>query len=202
MSIEQIIASGLLELYVIGDLSPSEILLVEEAMEKDESIRREIAEIEKALEAYAFANAIPVAPTLGPLLFATINFSDRLKNGEITINPPSLNASSKIVDYSLWLEREDMQAPDEYDSSYAKIINSDEEKTTMIVWLKDNAPEETHTNEYEKFLIVEGSCDITIGDEVHSLKRGDFLAIPLFIKHTLVVTSTYACKVILERAAA
>ncbi|MBK8634430.1 MAG: cupin domain-containing protein [Saprospiraceae bacterium] len=202
MSIDQIISSGLLELYVMGDLSPAELAIVEKAMEEDESVRNEVLKIEKTLEAYAFKYAVPVAPSAQAMLLATVNFTDRLKNGEVPGNPPTLNPQSKITDFSQWLERADMQEPEEYDSMYGRIINSDEVQTTMIIWLKEGAPDETHTDEFEKFLIVEGSCDITIGEDVHSLKSGNFLSIPLFVNHNVVVTSEVSCKIILQRTAA
>ncbi len=59
-----------------------------------------------------------------------------------------------------------------------------------------------HTHELEKFLILEGTCDITIEDEVYSLKAGDFLSIPLYNKHDVKVTSLNPCKAILQRIAA
>ncbi len=202
MSINPIIATGLLELYVIGDLPKSEMLRVEKAMEQDESVRLEILEIEKAMEAYALHNAVSVAPAVKPMLFAALNYQSRLENGEVPVLSPALNAQSKISDFSQWLEREDMQEPEAYDSMYGNIIDSNEEKTTLIVWLKDGAPDETHTDEIEKFLIVEGTCDIQIGDAVHSLKSGDYLSIPLHINHNVKVTSSFRCKIILERSAA
>lgn len=202
MFIDQIISSGLLELYVIGDISPSEVELVEQAMEKDESVRQAVLEIENALEAYATEHAVPVSCTIKPMLLATANYMDRMQNGETPTSAPSLSENSKVSDFKQWLEREDMQEPNEYDSMHGRIISSDEVKTTMIVWLKDGAPDETHTDEIEKFLIVEGSCDIQIGEKVHSLSKGDYLSIPLFINHNVKVTSTKPCKVILERSAA
>jgi mannose-6-phosphate isomerase-like protein (cupin superfamily) len=64
------------------------------------------------------------------------------------------------------------------------------------------SPAEIHHDEYERFLIVEGTCDITIEKKVHHLKSGDFLAIPLFANHTVKVTSNIPCKAILQRVAA
>ena len=61
---------------------------------------------------------------------------------------------------------------------------------------------EIHTKEYERFLIIEGTCDIKIGDDVFHLKAGDYKEIPLFIEHSLIVTSDIPCKVILQRVAA
>lgn len=201
-SVEQILASGLLELYVIGDLSDQDSSLVEAKLIEFPALKKELHNIELSLEQYAFANAVEPDPTLKGMTIAVANYTTRLESGEAAVNPPSLHEGSKISDFEQWLDRPNMQEPEEYDSMYGRIIGSNEEKTTLIVWLKDGAPDETHTDELEKFLIVEGTCDITIGDKVHSLKAGDFLSIPLHINHNVRVTSTTRCKVILERAAA
>ena len=201
-SIEEIIESGLLELYVVGDLSDQESTMIEAKLLEFPVLKKELLAIEESLEQYAFANAVDPDPTLKGMTIAVANYTSRLENGETPVNPPSLNEDSKISDFKEWLDRSDLQEPDEYDAMYGRIIGSNEEKTTLIVWLKEGAPDETHTDELEKFLIVEGTCDITIGNTVHSLKAGDYLAIPLHINHNVRVTSTTRCKVILERAAA
>ncbi|MBI3519835.1 MAG: cupin domain-containing protein [Bacteroidetes bacterium] len=85
---------------------------------------------------------------------------------------------------------------------YAKIIGYTPEVTTTIAWIKKMTPFEIHHNELERFLILEGTCDITIGEEVHHMSAGDFIAIPLYIGHSLIVTSDIPCKVILQRVAA
>jgi mannose-6-phosphate isomerase-like protein (cupin superfamily) len=64
------------------------------------------------------------------------------------------------------------------------------------------APQELHHDEHEKFLIVEGSCTISVEDKSYDLVAGDFLQIPLHKKHHVTVTSSIPCKVILQRAAA
>ena len=61
--IKAYIETGILELYVLGDLSQDEKLQVEEMALKHPQIKAEIAEIERSLEAYATENAIePPAP--------------------------------------------------------------------------------------------------------------------------------------------
>jgi len=52
------IETGILELYVLGDISPEEKTQVEEMASKYPEIRTEIAAIEKGLEAYALDNAV------------------------------------------------------------------------------------------------------------------------------------------------
>jgi len=56
--IKAYIETGILELYVIGDISQAEKLQVEEMAEKYLEIKAELAEIERSLEAYALENAI------------------------------------------------------------------------------------------------------------------------------------------------
>ena len=196
-----LIESGTLEMYVLGLATPEETLHVEQMATNNEAVRLEINAISIALEKYTFDTAIEPEPTLGPFIMATINYMERLKGGELPSLPPMLHSASKVADYAQWLNREDMKAePD--DELRAHIIGYTPDITTAIVWLKTGAPPETHTKEFEKFLIVEGTCDITIGNDIHQLSPGDVLSIPLFISHNVKVTSLCACKMILQRIAA
>lgn len=56
--IKAYIESGILELYVLGDVTPQEKLEVEAMAAKHPSIKAELAEIERSLELYAEANGI------------------------------------------------------------------------------------------------------------------------------------------------
>lgn len=57
-NIKEYIESGILELYVLGDLTPDEKGHVEEMALKHPEIKAELAEIEASLEAYALENAV------------------------------------------------------------------------------------------------------------------------------------------------
>lgn len=198
----KLIESGMLELYVLGQTTPAETSEVEQMASMYDSVRDEIDSISMALENYAMANAVEPPVTVRPFLMATIDYMERIKGGEVPAIPPTLHAGSKIADYVQWLDRKDLQPTAPVTDIHASIIASTPEVTTAIVWLKDGAPPETHTSELEKFLIVEGTCNITIGKEVHSMKPGDVLIIPLHASHHVKVTSHYPCKIILQRAAA
>ncbi|MEO7140881.1 MAG: cupin domain-containing protein [Ferruginibacter sp.] len=193
--------SGLLELYVLGATSPAESTEVELMAAADPAIRLEIEAIEEALEAYAMEHAAAPNPVIKPFLLATIDYTERLKGGEPITMPPVLNKNSIIEDYSPWLNRSDLLVPGD-NAIFAKIIGYTPEVVTAIVWIKEYAPHEIHDHEFEKFLIVEGTCDIVVGDEVHALVPGDYFAIPLHKNHQVKVTSTIPCKVILQRIAA
>lgn len=183
----------------MGALEGSELVLVNEALSKDPLLADELDQIEQAFFLYAQAHAITPSSTVKPMLMAKIDYMERLKQGEIPSTAPTLNAETKIKDFEGWLNRPDMQLRDDFDEIQATIIAHEPDKLTAIVWLKYGAPAEMHTNEYEKFLIVEGSCDLTIGTTVHHLNAGNYLSIPLHISHDVKVTSDIPCKLILQR---
>ena len=200
--ITEFIESGILEMYVLGQTTPEETREVESRAAVHKEVQNEIAEISITLERYARAHAVKPDPMIKPFLMARIDYMDRLKNGEKVSFPPEIFSGSHIEDYSEWLSRTDLWPRQPLADVHASIIGYTPEVTTAIVWLKDGAPPETHTTELEKFLIVEGTCDIIIGSDAHSMQPGDVIIIPLHITHSVRVTSDIPCKVILQRAAA
>lgn len=196
------IESGILELYVLGQTSLEETQKIEQLAKKHQIIQNEINTICEALEQAALENAVAPPVTVKPFVFAIIDYAERMQSGEEPAFPPALNKDSSIDDYKEWLDRDDIFLPDDFDAFHAKIIGYTPELLTAIVWLKYGAPPETHTSDFERFLVVEGSCEIAFGEEVHNLNPGDFLEIPLFLSHTVKVTSDIPCKVILQRVAA
>jgi mannose-6-phosphate isomerase-like protein (cupin superfamily) len=201
MTTEEYIKSGILEQYVLGFANAAEIAEVELLATVDPAIRNEIDEIAEALATYAMETPMLPNPVIKPFLLATIDYSERMKNGEVSSNPPALNENSTIHDYAEWLNRSDM-VPMQGEDLSAKIIGYTAAALTAIVWIKRYAPQEVHDNEYEKFLIVEGTCNIIVDDEVNALVPGDYFAIPLHKNHEVQVTSHVPCKVILQRVAA
>ena len=95
-----------------------------------------------------------------------------------------------------------MVSPDDIESAYAKILTHTRELTCALVWMKAMAAPEIHHDELERFLIVEGSCILTVADDVYELVAGDYFEVPLHKWHHAVVTSEIPCKVILQRMSA
>jgi len=201
-ALKNYIESGILELYVLGITSNEESAEVQKMAMLHEEIRTEIDRISQAVEGYVQSHAIKPPVTIRPLLMASIDYTERLKNGELITSPPALHNGSAIADYDFWLNSKDAVAPKDFENLYARIIGYTPEMATAIIWIKDFTPPEIHTNQIEKFLIVKGTCDIFIGEEVHHLAPGDLLSIPLHITHRVKVTSAETCILILERAAA
>lgn len=199
---QNFIDSGILELYVLGKTNLIESEEVIMMSNRYSEVFEEIIAIELSLEKYAMTNGVTVNVTIKPFVLATIDFTERLQNGELPSFPPLLNTNSKIDDFSPWLIRSDMVLPLDFEEIHAKIIGYNQEAITAIIWLKSGSPVEIHDNEYEKFMILEGTCTITIDQEDFNLMAGDVLSIPLYKEHYLKVTSLIPCKAILQRIAA
>jgi len=202
MSLQELIDSGLLDLYVLGQTTEPESFIVEQAAEVYPEVRAEINAISSALQKYAMKHAVEPDPIIKPFLLATIDFSDRMKSGEEVSIAPLLHANSAAEDYNAWLERDDMRLPAYADDVFAKILSYTPEAITAIVWLRHLAPQEVHDHEFERFLILEGTCDIQVEDQMNQLVPGDYFQIPLHKSHQVIVTSECLCKVILQRVAA
>lgn len=201
-SVSEYIESGILEMYVMGLTSADESVEVEKMMTLHPEVQEEIRAIGRSLELYDQANAVEPHATIKPLLLATLDYMQRLGAGEMPADPPILDERSTAADYAQWIDRADFSNPPHVDEIHVKLIAHTPQATSAIVWIKNMAPDEVHHNEYEKFLILEGTCDIMVGDKSHSLKPGDYFQIPLHADHRVVVTSEVPCKVVLQRVAA
>lgn len=202
MKVSEYIESGILELYVMGSISAEEAVEVEKMMVLHPEVLEEVRAIEKSLEKYALANAVQPHATVKPLLLATLDYMQRLGSGEAPANPAIMNEASTPSDYAEWISREDFQNPENVEDIQVKLIAHTPQATTAIVWMRYMAPDEVHHAEHEKFLILEGTCNIIVDGKTHSLKAGDYFQIPLHADHRVEVTSKIACKVILQRVAA
>jgi mannose-6-phosphate isomerase-like protein (cupin superfamily) len=193
---------GLLEFYCLGLTSPDENESITDGLRNMPEIYGEIEKIIKAVMSYFEGMAGPLNITLKPTILAIVDYVERMKAGEKISFPPVLNRNSKIADYSLLVDNKEMTAPEDFTDMFVKIISSQVFVTTAIVWVKDKVPYETHDHEFEKFLILEGSCDVILHENVVSLGRGDYFAIPLHTGHLIQVTSKTPCKLILQKIAA
>jgi mannose-6-phosphate isomerase-like protein (cupin superfamily) len=202
MDIKTYLDSGIVQLYILGYASEDECREFESLMKVHPEIAAAFDKQQQVLADVADEMKVTPHPNLKPLILATFDYISRLDEGEALSLPPVLNENSTIEDFQLWIEREDMVAPEDFEDVHAKIIAATPEMTCAMVWIKNMAPEEVHTNEYEKFLILEGSCTIVVGTEENKLVAGDYFAIPLFEDHKVIVTSKEPCVVILQRIAA
>ena len=201
-NVKEYINSGILEMYVLGNTSLEETNDVNEMAHLHEEIRVEIEEITNTLIVYSANTSKTPSAGLRPFILAVVDYTERLNSGEVPSEPPTLTQNSKVEDFKTWTERPDMFLPEDSGDMYAKIIGFTPQATTAISWVKTISATEVHDDEHERFLILEGTCDVVIGDKTHQLVAGDYLEIPLHVGHSLIVTSLIPCKFILQRIAA
>lgn len=202
MDIQEYIESGVLRMYVLGYVSDSEKTEIDELISIYPELKVEVEKCENELLTYTNSIKLDPHPTVGPLVNATFDFIKRLESGEEIGEVPILNENSIPSDFNQWITREDFVVNQEVENLHVKLICSNPEVTCAMVWIKTMAPEEIHSNEYERFLILEGTCTIRVGNEYNKLGPGDYFQIPLHIDHEVIVTSKELCKVILQRVAA
>lgn len=202
MDIQQYIDSGIVKKYLLGYTSEAECKEVEFLLSEYPELLEELEKNQAELAAFADENSVVPHASLKPLVLATFDYINRMESGEAQSFPPVLNEDSQLEDFKEWIDRADMIAPADFEEIHAKIITATPEMTCAMVWIKNMAPEEVHHDEYEKFLILEGTCTIVVGEQENNLKSGDYFAIPLYEDHKVIVTSETPCVVILQRIAA
>lgn len=201
MDVAGYLHSGIIELYVLGLASAGEGAEVERLALIHPEVEEEIRSVTEALVKHSSAGP-KINPDVRALLMATIDYTERLKKGGLPSQPPLLTEHSTENDFLDWLQRDDMFYDEGYGDTCLKIIGHTPQAMTGIVWLKKGSPPEVHDREYEKFLVLEGTCDIITAEKTYSLVPGSFFAVPLHLEHSVVVTSVNPCKIILQREAA
>jgi anti-sigma-K factor RskA len=78
LNIEEIISSGLLELYAIGMTSPGETVLVENALKDHPEVRQELNKIEMSLESFARVNSMEPSPSVKGKILAQVSQAEKI----------------------------------------------------------------------------------------------------------------------------
>lgn len=199
-SVIKYIGSGILEAYIEGRVSPGQAAEVEAMASLHANIRDRLDQLSRELEIQMTPQAATPPAYVKSLVMATINYMERMSQGEILSDPPILHSKSQPGDYAQWLERSDFTRPDTIEGMHIRIIRQRREVTTAVVWMQEMAAE-VHDREIEQFLIVEGACTVSIGHITHYLKVGDRMKIPAGQPHRAVSTGAIPCKIILQRIA-
>ncbi|HEY5407394.1 MAG TPA: hypothetical protein VIJ92_09905, partial [Ginsengibacter sp.] len=89
MNKEDIISSGLLELYACGLTSPEEARQVEDWIKEYPEIKQELDAIEVSLESYAQANAMEPSASVKDKIFSQLKNEDNIERVVVSNNIPS-----------------------------------------------------------------------------------------------------------------
>jgi mannose-6-phosphate isomerase-like protein (cupin superfamily) len=168
----------LIELYVLGSLPPEEARNIEAASMKDPVLRAEIDALRTTMEKWATLDAKrPPVKARDQLLQRVAE----IEASRTTDEPPFLNAASRMEDYVRWS------------------IGKSEDTTTYLVKMCSGIPPETHTDEIERIMILQGECEFVVGEERLAVGPGDQFAIPLYLTHSATLTGTTPCLFLVQR---
>jgi len=200
MTPTELIASGTLELYALGMLSVEESRDVESEAVRSKEVGDELLRIQSVLRTLAEVQAVAPPESVKRRVVEAIE--REVKERAASGRPPVLHSASTAADYAAWLNDPKVVCPADAGPMHIVPLYQGEGEGTGVLWLTLGAPEETHTDEIEKFLILDGSCEVEFNGHVHTLVPGSVLSVPLHTPHTIRITSAVPCKILLQRIAA
>ncbi len=182
MDKNNIINSGQLEAYCLGQLSIEDAQIISNLAEHDPDIKNELDQIISALESY------PDKLTPNPKLKTKVLdfLSQHLHHEEIDLsNPPLLNKYSDVNSWSKAVQN--FSYHDDASNLQVENIFLSKNKELNLIWLQDEIIEDAHENDQfkESFLILEGACECDFEGIIVRFKAGDYFEVPSNTKHTI-----------------
>ncbi|WP_165825406.1 cupin domain-containing protein [Pedobacter yonginense] len=188
MDLAGFLESGLLELYLLGNLDQEGIATVEKMRSMyDAEITAEINALETFFEEDALKNAIKPSAAFEMKMekvFASLQTEQQMNVGELPLISPFSSAEA-------WLTRVAGDLPkDKPTKRFEKLLRNEDGVMQVLVISETDIDEEVHEDVEESFLILKGTCICTIGATSQQMGPGDFMQIPLHLPHTVTLTST------------
>lgn len=186
------INSGNLEQYCLDMFNPTLSNKIIELSSADPEVKKELNEIELALEQLAQSHAVEPGARLRNRVLAALNFFDEEK-----IELDHLPLTGKYSNYTAWLNAVEHLLPAEpFEDFFIKELQRNEHIAQMLVVTKLDVAEEMHEELSESFFILKGQCACTVGNEVFTLNAGDHLEIPLHVSHDIKILSPYVIAIL------
>lgn len=194
MDIRQYIESGILEEYCLGHLAEEDqAYLIQMTMLYPE-IKEELTAVELTLENMAALSAVEPAGNVKKNILASLGFNDEV------LNIDKLPVINKATDPQPWLNAFAHLIPDEPTEAFSmQVIREDNIVRQMLVTSSSDVPEEEHGDFFESLFILKGNCECTIGENFYALGPGDFIEVPLHVKHDIKLVTPFVTAVLQYR---
>lgn len=194
MDIRQYIESGILEEYCMGHLAEEDqAYLIQMTMLYPE-IKAELTTVELTFENMAALSAIEPVNDVKKNILAALGFNDEV------LNTDELPVISEAADPQPWLKAFAHLIPEEPTAPFSMhVIREDSIVKQMLVTSNSDVPEEEHGDFFESLFILKGNCECTIGENFYALGPGDFIEIPLHVKHDIKLVTPFVTAVLQYR---
>ena len=180
--VEDIISSGLLELYCFGLASSEEMEQVQTMKDKYVKVRDEIALIEATINARIVQEGIKPSDSAKERLMLSFTAA------ELGL-PALLSQVSSIDEWLNYLEQNNIRLNPGIPYLWTE-LPSTPDLVSYAVWApKGMNVEEEHDDEEERLLMLSGTCNISINGAVTEYCAGDFIVIPEKTWHKAESTS-------------
>ena len=186
MDLKPYIDSGILELYVLDQLSVQKRRGVERMLKVYAALREEVLAIEITLENFALANAvIPSVKMRGKIVNAIKKIE---QTTSLDLN--GLPLIDEHADFKAWLQLAEQFKPARLvEGIFNKVLQHTDSIMQVLVVSEIGIPEEIHTDEQESFLILQGKCECVINGKSRLMGPGDYMSIPLHEPHHVLLKS-------------
>jgi mannose-6-phosphate isomerase-like protein (cupin superfamily) len=197
MDIKAYINSGILQEYALNILSAQERSDVEYMCAAYPEIKKELERIEDSLENFARENSVQPPAELKDTIWATL----QNLNKEKEMDPNDLPFINRFTDHTKWLRFVQSKLPESVtEDRIVTILTHNSLVTQALVISRTDFEPEEHENEMESFVILQGECECTVGDNVFRLGPGGFTEIPLHTPHSVKMLTPHVVA-ILQRVA-
>lgn len=196
MDVQKYIESGVLEQYCLGLLDEEEqAYLIQMTMLYPE-VKAELTAAELAFENISDLAAVEPARNLKQDILAAIGFTG--ENAALNVN--DLPVLRHPANPEPWLAAFAHLIPDDpTEDLTVNVIRNDAIVQQMLMTGNTDVPEEEHGEFYEGLFILKGRCECTVGEDFYPLGPGDFIEIPLNIKHDIRLVTPYVTAVLQYR---
>lgn len=197
MNEQQYIETGILNDYCLGLLNKEQQEQVEENMKLYPVIRVEVDAINSTLEQYATSYQSLPPENLKERIWKALENCTK----EERISLSDLPLLTKFSDSKNWLKLVkplliEKAAGQKF---FIKVLRDDKEALQSLVWSSVDYPDEVHDDVQESFIVLEGSCECFIGEQVILMGPGDFMEIPMHTHHDVKLLSTYLMAIVQRR---
>ena len=201
MDMKEYISSGIIELYVLGSLSPQEMKEVEEMAAAHRSVAEEILQMQESLNNYAASHSQNPRSSLREEILRAVAASE--KEERVISFPPRVSGNLSPAYWLKYLADNNIFSPPDFDMVHLVDFPGDEKQVTYAAWAKKGAVvEESHSDADEYLLMLKGHCSVTIDGKIGYYKEGDLVYVPKGCVHRAEALSDETMVLIGQRIAA
>lgn len=108
----------------------------------------------------------------------------------------SCTVSAQTVDAVTRKNLEAVKPPASFEGVHTERLWGDTLVTSFLMFIKGKLAVHYHDEHSEHVYVLDGTAEMTLGDKKLTIKKGDFIFIPMGTRHSVNVTSSQPLKII------